>query len=411
VKRRLPVLVLGALVVLFVVMVALQPQPQDWRPTYERASPQPLGAEVFYVLLSDWVGAPVEPVDEPPFLRLADSARAALTYLFLTETFAPDEAEARRLVRFAERGGTVFVAAEEVVGALADTLGVPRAVAEAEGEAWGLFYNWNGFADRRDSLLHLVNPALRAPGGSPDSAGYRFPLAVARWDIGGLDPARTAVLGLDGDSLATFVRVAVGEGQFLLASTPLAFTNAALVGDGDAAAYVGGVLGYLPAQPVLWDDYYKPFRSEAMTPLRVVLRAPPLRWAYGLVVVGTVLFVLFRGRRWQRAVPVVAPPPNALVGFVGTVGRLYWQHGDRHGLAARKLRYFLDRLRSRLHLADVDLSEETERRVVQRSGLPADEVAALFARFRRLRNDFAPDPKELVALDRALDRFYDAVGR
>jgi hypothetical protein len=407
VRGRLPLLIFGALVVLFVVMTALQPQPHDWRPTYERASPQPLGAEVFFVLLSEWMGAPVEPVDEPPFLRLADTTRTDRTYLFLTSTFAPDEAEARRLVRFAARGGTVFVAADEVAGLLADTLGLPRAVAEPAGEAWGLFYNWNGFADRRDSLLHLVNPALRAP----DPSGYRFPLAVARWDIEGLDPARTAVLGFDGDSLTTFVRVAVGEGQFLLASTPLAFTNAALVGEGDAAAYVGGVLGYLPAQPVLWDDYHKPFRAEAMTPLRVVLRVPALRWAYALVVVGTILFVLFRGRRWQRAVPVVAPPPNALVGFVGTLGRLYWQHGDRHGLVARKLRYFLDRLRSRLHLTDVDLSEETERRVVQRSGLPADEVAALFARFRRLRNDFAPDPKELVVLDRDLDHFYDAVGR
>src|SRR5690606_6368428 len=156
----------------------------------------------------------------------------------------------------------------------------------------------------------------------------------------------------------------VGEGQFLLTSTPLAFTNAALVGAGDAVAYVSGVLGYLPQQPVLWDDYYKPFRASARTPLRVVLQSPSLRWAYGLVVVGTVLFVLVRGRRWQRRVPGAGPPPDALVGFVETVGRLYWQEGDRRALVERKRRYFLDRLRVRLHLADVDLSEATERRVV-----------------------------------------------
>jgi len=405
VKSRLPILILGALAVGFVVMTALQPTPQDWRPTYERASAQPLGTEVFYTLLPEWVGAPVEPVDEPPYLRLADSARTDLTYLFLTGAFAPDEAEARRLVRFAERGGTVFVAAEEVAGPLADTLGLPRDAAVKAGGPWGLDYQPSGFGSRSDSLLHLVNPALRREG------GYRFPFSVVRWQIRGLDPARTTVLGRDDAPRVTFVRVRVGEGQFLLTSTPLVFTNAALVGEGDAGDYVAGVLAYLPRQPVLWDDYYKPFRAEARTPLRVVLRSPPLRWAYWMTLVGTVLFVVFRGRRWQRPVPVVAPPPNALVGFVRTVGRLYWQHGDRHGLVARKLRYFLDRLRSRLHLADVDLSEETERRVVQRSGLPEAQVAALFARFRRLRRTRNPDPKELIDLDRALDRFYDAVGR
>ncbi|MDX1420027.1 MAG: DUF4350 domain-containing protein [Rubricoccaceae bacterium] len=402
---RLPLLLVGLLAAAFVVFVALQPTPPDWRPTYERASPQPLGTEVFYTLLADWVGAPVTPVLDPPFLRLADSSRTDLTYLFLTDAFAPDEAEAHRLLRFAARGGTVGVAADEVAGPLADSLGRPRAAAEAE--PWGLVYAWNGFGDGRDSLLHLTSPALRAPGG----AGYRFPLAVARFDIEGLDPERTTVLGLDGDSLATFVRVRVGEGQVLLLSTPLAFTNAALVGEGDAAAYLGGVLGYVPRQPVLWDDYHKPFRAEARTPLRVVLQSPPLRWAYGLVALGTVLFVLFRGRRWQRPVPVVAPPPNALVGFVETVGRLYWQQGDRRALVARRRRTFLDRLRVRLHLDDVGLDEATERRVVQRSGLPERQVAALFARFRRLDRTRAPEPRDLLELDRALDRFYDAVGR
>lgn len=402
-SNRVPVLILGLLAVVFVIVTALQPTPQDWRPTYERDAAQPLGAEVFHTLLADWVGAPVETVEGPPFLRLADSSQSALTYFFLTTAFAPDAAEARRLLRFAERGGTVFVAAEDVHGPLADTLGLPRAEAEAQGTEWGLSYLSSGFGTRSDSLLYLVNPAFRR-------AGYRFPFSVVHAQIRGLDPARTTILGRDDAPRTTFVRIAVGEGAFLLCSTPLVFTNAALVGTGDAAAYVGGVLGYLPQQPVLWDDYYKPFRPP-QTPLRVVLQAPALRWAYGLVVVGALLFVLFRGRRWQRPVPVVAPPENALVGFVGTVGRLYWQHGDREGLVARKRRYFLDRLRSRLHLADVDLSEETEQRVVQRSGLPEAEVAALFARFRRLHGSPTPDPRELLALDHALDRFYDAVGR
>ena len=174
---------------------------------------------------------------------------------------------------------------------------------------------------------------------------------------------------------------------------------------------MAGVLGYLPSQPVFWDTYYKPFAGRAQTPLRYILREPPLKWALRLMLLGVLLFIVFRGRRWQRAVPVVAAPVNATLDFVRTVGRLYFQHADHSALVDRKLRYFFDRIRTRLGLADLDLSEATERRVAARTSLSDEHIAGLFARFRRLRRSRAVDPKHLVELDRSLDRFYEAVGR
>ena len=403
-KNRTPFLILGALIVLFVIILALQPQPLDWRPTLEGDSALPLGAEVLYTLLPEWVGADVQPVDEPPFLFLADSAQTATTYFFLATDFGPDAAEGRRLLRYAERGNTVFVAAETLSGFLADTLGVPQDVADANEMAPGLWTEIQ-FGLQNDSLLHLANPAAQR------MDGYRFPFGVVSWGFDGLDPARTTVLGFDADSVATLARVQVGKGAFILSTTPYAFTNAALTGPGDAPAYVGAVLGYLPSQPLFWDTYYKPFRDPAQTPLRVILRAPALKWAYVLLLLGALLFLVFRGRRWQRPVPVVVTPLNAQVGFVETVGRLYFQHADHRGLVKRKQRYFLDRLRTRLSLSDVDLSEATEARVAARSGLPEAQVHALFTRLRRLHRTRTPEPRDLIELDRALDRFYDEVGR
>ena len=402
---RLPLLVLGGLAVLFMVVVALQPQPLDWRPHYGRTSAKPYGAEVFFSLLPEWVGADVEVVDQPPYLALGDTLAPGSTYFFLTTRFAPDEAETHRLLQFAEKGGTVFVAATDFGReAFSDTLGLGPDSADAHGVDAGLDTAWQGWEDGRDSVLFLTGSTLQR------AEGYRFPVPVAEWGIAGLDPARAVALAYDADSVVTLARIAVGDGAFLISSTPLAFTNAALVGEGDAAAFVGGVLGYLPSGTIWWDAYYKPFRA-AQTPLRVVLRALPLRWAYGLILLGTALFVLFRGRRWQRPIPVVAPPANRLVGFVGTVGRLYHQHGDRRGLVARRRRAFLDRVRTRLGLAHADLSEETERRVVQRSGLSEGAVADLFARFRRLSRTGALSSQELLDLDQRLDAFYRVVGR
>ncbi|NNF59041.1 MAG: hypothetical protein HKN04_12475, partial [Rhodothermaceae bacterium] len=80
-------------------------------------------------------------------------------------------------------------------------------------------------------------------------------------------------------------------------------------------------------------------------------------------------------------------------------------------LLRRKQRYFFDRLRTRLALSEVDLSEDTEARVIKRSGVPEAQVRALFTRLRRLHRTRMPESRDLIELDQALDRFYDEVGR
>ena len=336
-KGRSPYLLVGALAVVFVLVLLFQPQPLDWRPNYEADSATPLGAEIFYALLPEWAGAPVELVPDPPFLHLEDTTATNTLYFFLTSRFHPDDVEAERLYRFAERGNTVFVAAEHVAGLFADTLGLPEAAAEALGLAPGLYTLVQRYES--DSTLVLVNPAVRRDG------GYAFPHDVGLWVLEGLDPARTTVLGLSADSLVTLVRIEVGEGAVVLSTTPYAFANVMLAREGEAADYLGAVLAYLPAERIWWDAYHKPTPRLARTPMRVVLASPSLRWAYGLLVFGAALFLVFRGRRWQRPVPVVEPPPNTQREFVRTIGRLYAEHDDRHALVERMLRSFFDRLR------------------------------------------------------------------
>ena len=408
-KAKLPLIIIGILAVVFVILLSLQPRPVDWRPDLRRDSDNALGAEIFAELLpqllADANGEEVKltPILDPPFIHLGDESLEGTTYLFLTNDFSPDEAETLRLYEYAERGNTVFIAAQSITGALADTLGIPADSANAF--ARGLDYRYRGFLGQGDSTLHLVAPVLAK------DEGYAFSYEVGNWVMAGLDTARTTVIGTSLSGEPTLVLVEVGEGMFLISSTPYAFGNAAFTGDGSGTEYVAGVLGYLPSQPVFWDTYYKPFANQAQTPLRYILREPPLKWALRLMLLGVLLFIVFRGRRWQRAVPVVAAPVNATLDFVRTVGRLYFQDADHSALVDRKLRYFFDRIRTRLGLTEVDLSEETERRVVARTGLSTEHIARLFARFRRLRRSRTVDPKHLVELDRSLDRFYESVGR
>ena len=207
------------------------------------------------------------------------------------------------------------------------------------------------------------------------------------------------------ESLANYVRVDVGDGAFYLSAVPLAFTNYGLLG-GDGAAYAAAALSYLPTQPTFWDAYAKPQRTASATPLRFVLAHPALRWAYFVALFGVVLFILFRGRRWQRAVPVVAPPPNRARGFVETVGRLYHQHGDDRDLVEKKARYFLDRLRGVLNETGLDFSEASRDDIARKAGVARSEVDGLFDLFLRLRSSSRIAARDLLDLDRRTDAFF-----
>ena len=403
-SARAYVLVVVGLVAALVALDLMQPRPLDLRVRLEREGDAPFDAEVFYEALPGWLGQPVTPVAEPAFVRLADSTLTDLTYLFLTVRYDPDEAEAERLLRFVERGNTLVIAAHGVGGPLLEALSSPDSLDD------GLYIDpIFGGIDAGIQRAELAPDTLRLV--APGIAGeYVFPVDVRGAEIYGLDPETSEVLGeatwpLDDDeSMVTLARVRYGEGEVLLSSTPLAFSNAALTGEGDAAAYVGAVVAALPDQPVLWDDHGKPYRQRAETPLRFVLQTPALRGAYVAQLLAGVLFVLFRGRRWQRAVPVVKPPPNAQREFARTVGRLRYVHRDDRRLAERLARVVLERLHADLRIDEPALDEPTARLAAARAGVPVEEVRTLFAALHAAHAD--PNADRLVRLDAQIDQLF-----
>ncbi len=398
----------GCSIGLVALMVLTAPSRVDTRIRLEREGSAPFDAEVFYASLPEWLGAPVTPVDEPPFLFLADSSRTGTTYMFVSRAFAPDEAEATRLLAYAARGNTVFVSAHVLGGALFDSLGTRDSLRDGIGvrTQWQDDVPWLQSGDlTEDDSLDLWASGV--------DGTYGFPFTVNRAALNGLDSARTDLLGTlhhtndyGLDEEPNYVRIRWGRGAVLIHTAPLALTNAALTGEGDGEAYVAGLLASVPQQPVFWDDYTKPYRTQAQTPLRFVLQTPALAWAYWLGLLLLLLLILFRGRRWQRAIPTVRPPPNAQREFARTVGRLHFTHGDTRALYTRKRRIFLDRLRTRLRMPAPDLTDGSARRAARRAGVPEDEATTLFATLRRLDTQSAPAGADLVDLDTRLDRFF-----
>ncbi len=402
----LPLLVVVALLA---ATYAVTPSPLDTRVRLEREGSAPFDAEVFHALLPALVG-PVENVAVTPYERLADTSLVGTAYVLLARSVAPDEAEAERLLAYAARGNTLFIAASVLDGPLARGLaGLPlsdTASASDDPDARrGLRSSWAAEAAfLQRASLDADSVRLVAPG----VAGlYRFPVYVRSSTLDGVEEADAVVRGVGegdyGNSGPVLVTVAIGRGRAVVSSMPVAFTNAALTGEGDGARFVAAALADVPPGPVLWDEAHKPFGTHAETPLRYVLATPALRWAYGLLLAAGLLAVVGRARRRQRPIPEVRPPANAQREFARTVGHLHFASGDRRALVARKTRVLLDRLRTELRVPDPDLSDATADETAARLGADPADVRALFARRRRLAAGGGTDD-DLLALDRDLDR-------
>ena len=424
-KRSTPLWIAVGVLALVVVIKALSPQPFDERLRLEREGTEPFDAEILYTLLPDVMRAPIVPVAVTPFEKLADSTLTGTAYLFLTDAFEPDPAAAGRLLDYAERGNTVVVSARRVGGALFEALGAPADSAETErleapDDAAGL-RSLEGPLFGLDAIGERDTLRLLTPRGD---AVYSFPLWTQPSTFGGLDSTRTDVLGTvdlgvddpfgpSAEVRVNLVRVRAGAGAVLVHGAPVAFTNAALApaDSSDAAAYLADVLGFVPpVDTVFWDEVYKPLRDPPADRLSVARQDPALRWAIGLLLLGTLFFVAFRGRRWQRPVPVVTEPPNAQREFARVLGRLHLVRGERAWLARRKGRTVRERLRSRYGLGP-ELDEATARAAAARAGRSEAEAHALFARVARTEADPAPTAEDLLELDRAVDRFFrDATG-
>jgi hypothetical protein len=383
-ERKYLYLILLALGVLIYVE-ASRPTPIDWSESYTGTDRVPYGCYAMRELLGElFPGEEIVTASMPVYSVLEEGSAEPRNYIFINSSLHLDELDRDRLLEFVENGGSVFIAASDIGDGLLDTLGL-----ESEGS-----YITSGEVVEVD----FVNPALRT------AHPYRFEKLGSREYFSDLDTARTSVLGTTLYGEPDFIRVRHGEGAFYLNLLPLAFTNFHLL-DSAKTEYAFRALSYLPAAATIWDEHYKDGRRESRTPLRYLLGQEALRWGYYLLLAGVALFVLVHARRRQRIIPEIAPPVNATMDFVDTVGMLYLQGGDHAGIARKQIAYLLEQMRSSYGVKTEEMGEELYESVAKRSGAPAEHVRALFALIRRIEPRESINEAELAELNGAIEKF------
>src|SRR5690606_14786865 len=179
------------------------------------------------------------------------------------------------------------------------------------------------------------------------------------------------------------------------------FTNYYLLKP-DSEAYVQHVFSYLPDRETLW--FTNATSESSSSPLRFILSQPTLKYAWWLFLGSLAMFVIFNVKRRQRVIPVINPLQSKSVEFVKSIGNLYLQEGDFHGMMAKKAQYFLNKVRTDLLLDTKVLDEHFTKKLSLKTGNDLTEVEEAVVLISKAQDPYANVTKEeLIRMNSLLD--------
>ena len=217
-----------------------------------------------------------------------------------------------------------------------------------------------------------------------------------------VDADKWEIIVTDETDQPLVIKKAVGDGELILCSSPLIFTNFGLLYQ-DNYRFAASILNLLPEQRTQLSYFYQLGRPEVQTPLRYILSQEALRWALYLGLVALLVFLIIETRRRQRAIPVMTPPENTSLTYVKTLGNLYFQEGNHKNLAEKMIRHFIHRVKEKYYLT-FEPTEHFNHMLSVRSEVPVEEINATLAALIAIRQKEQIKGNELVLLAEKLNR-------
>ena len=388
-------IILGALLALLAMLIFLeanQKDPVNWYPSYSITDKIPQGTFVFYESLEKV--AKVEQVNIPPFEFLEDTTTTG-TYFFLNASVGIDAAELNKLLKWVEKGNTAVISASYISYPLLDTLKIT-----------------NDQKIRKNGLENIpqynfANKDLRR------EKYYEFNRDHTLEYFDSLNGKQQKVLGIakvkddnsvQNDSLANFVESKFGEGRFLLHSSPQAFTNYFLL-DGENFEYAEKFLAYLDLQETIyWDNHYKNGKIIHTSPLYILLSNRYFKWAYYFVIIATILFIFFEGKRKQKSIPVVNPLRNQTYDYTRTIAGMYLDQKDYRTIAQKIRDQFFIFLQKEFKI-NVKEQKNYRQLIEQQTKISSEEIDQLFDQIKALEVKPSVTKKDIEALNRLIIQF------
>lgn len=369
-----------------------------WTPTYSTDDKQPYGCYVLDELLSaSWEEGYTHSYES--IFALSDSTNDSIpedhALLIICNYFRLSEYSLPRFFEYIEKGGTVFIAAEDFYSGLTDSLSI------------GYNYDIHAslglpFLDEKEAV-YFSNTSLG------DSIQVPRSMLIKSFEIGTQRDKALSYnvhsLAVKGEDESVLLHYRFGEGNLYLCYSPLLFTNYAVL-DPLSNPFIRQALAPLQGKPLVRTEYYESLgqsrfvQQKQESVFKYLLSQPALKWAYYLVWVLVILFMVFTAKRKQKPIPVVTPPDNKMLGFVRSITTLYLRRNNNADILRKKNIYWSDQIR-RLYGIDI-VNEPHDRAFVKRfsakTGMPEADARQLFLILDGIGEDTYMSDEEMMKL-------------
>lgn len=395
VKKGRAYIIIGAVAfILLLVFEYNKPKKINWFPSYVTTHKIPYGTKVINDLFTNHLPK-AQNVFRTPYEFLSKSDTLNGTYLFVNSSIAFGKIDLEEVLGWVEKGNHLFMASESFEDQLLDTLGL---------EVSSIYDSQSIRPIFRHSL---VNKRLKVNDVPFEKDYYSIYFSA-------LDTLNSIVLGevhIENDSLprrqtkVTTVQQPFGMGKITLSTFPEAFTNYFVLKE-DQSKYTAGLLSYIDQElPVFVDNHHKAGKTFYTSPMYLFLNTKEFKWAYYLVLIGALVYIIFEGKRKQRAIKVITPLKNQTLAFTRTIANMYFENNRQVEIAHHKIHYFLDYIRTRFYLGTEKLDTQFYHALALRSNHSNDEVQALFKNLIHLQKAEKVSNEQLHHLEQSIQQF------
>lgn len=324
------------------------------------------------------------------FLLDGGDSVVKVNYIFINNQLRDlNYSDVEDLLWLTERGNYVFLAARIFPDHLVDSLAF-----DIQSE---LFSNLD-FMDLDSLLNELQKPEAVEQVQFDDYFAY-------------FDETITEVLDTNQQGNPNLIKIAHGEGAFILSTVPNMFTNYHLLHTQHDQRISQAFSHLPPNNNVWWDEYYKArYLAEmqaAQSPLQYIFSQDSLTWAYWLIVLAVILYTVFETKRKQRIVPIIKPLPNSTLEFTETIGHLYHQSGDHKNIADKKIKILLTHIRHRYFLRTHLFTGDFMKSLAAKSGIDKHTILELCRMIDSVRRREIVTENELIELNAKIEEFYE----
>ncbi len=386
-------IILGLLLLFLFLIIFSEGQQQklNWYPSYAVSHKIPYGSYVAYHEAKHYFGDQLKDVDVSLYVFFEKNPDAKGTFVFYNSSISFGKTALKSLLDWVKEGNNVLIASQNIEPALLDSLKLEYSVFFTKG------FNNSLILDFDNQKLSISDTIKFDKFSYAQSFIIKDTLSTKNYlKLGHF-------VGNNDEQDVNFIDVSYGKGHIMLHSFPYVFTNYFILNEHNLL-YYNGLLSYINLKkPVYWSVNVQNGASSNGI-FQYITESPGFLWSYRLLFVMLLLYVLFEGKRRQRAIPVVNPPKNETLDFTKTIADMYIENNEHKRIALLHIKHFMDFVRHQLHI-DIRQDEATlKQKIAQKSKTNIEEVKKLFDVIEVVQNQQDIEPKTVLKLEKQIEK-------